>query len=263
MLEKAFEKMGARLKRRVHKPVNRYTVIALGRQRRIRKVPARGNVVPDMVRVDVGRDKKGEYFDILTAEGVEPEIVDVRKDLRHLVMMVRRENGRKDKFLCGHDERHWFVAALPNEGVKSVVDAMRILRPTDVKEGVKRQGEWFFIPCPDLDIPDDFAHKIHSNEPIQRGRSKPHICEEIYREGGELTYIKGNSFFTPEEFKKATEKDVRQRGGWRSMIRDAQVYARGAIRHPDHYTLYLDGWHIVRMNREDKAPHSEAVVFLD
>lgn len=50
---------------------------------------------------------------------------------------------------------------------------------------------------------------------------------------------------------------------WRRMVRDAQVYARGDVRHRDHKTIHLDGWHRVYMNRERFAKHARQIAFLD
>jgi hypothetical protein len=50
---------------------------------------------------------------------------------------------------------------------------------------------------------------------------------------------------------------------WRSMTRDAEVYARGEVRHKDHKTIDLCGWHRVYMNRERFARHAPQIAFLD
>jgi hypothetical protein len=50
---------------------------------------------------------------------------------------------------------------------------------------------------------------------------------------------------------------------WRSMTRDAEVYVRGEVRHRDHKTIDLDGWHRVYMNRERLARHAPQIAFLD
>jgi hypothetical protein len=50
---------------------------------------------------------------------------------------------------------------------------------------------------------------------------------------------------------------------WRRMVRDAEVYARGKVRHPDHKTVFLSGWHRVYMNRERFARHAAQIAFLD
>jgi hypothetical protein len=50
---------------------------------------------------------------------------------------------------------------------------------------------------------------------------------------------------------------------WRRMTRDAEVYARGEVRHLDHKTIDLYGWHRVYMNRERFARHAPQIAFLD
>ena len=117
--------------------------------------------------IDIGTDKFGEFFDIKFASGdeVSYEVIDLSKNLRHLLLMARRETG-KEKFLCGHDERHWFVCAVPGRSITSVVNAMEALQPAFVRQRISenikrhknrltrrneafvRQGEWFFVSFP-------------------------------------------------------------------------------------------------------------------
>jgi hypothetical protein len=47
------------------------------------------------------------------------------------------------------------------------------------------------------------------------------------------------------------------------MRRDALVYVKGTIRHADHATITLNGWHRVVMNEERKAKAMRNVAFLD
>jgi hypothetical protein len=47
------------------------------------------------------------------------------------------------------------------------------------------------------------------------------------------------------------------------MRRDAFVYVRGRIRHPDHRTVVLHGWHRVVMNTESQSKAMRNVAFLD
>src|SRR4051812_21831328 len=82
----------------------------------------------EKIRIDVGRDRMGEFFDIRRQENALPEILDVRPASRHLVLMVRDGNA-KNKFLLGHDERHWFAAAVPGDNVHDVKTAIENLRP--------------------------------------------------------------------------------------------------------------------------------------
>jgi hypothetical protein len=58
--------------------------------------------------------------------------------------------------------------------------------------------------------------------------------------------------------------DPKARGrGWRRMMRDAEVFVRGTVRHGDHKTVRLQGWHLVVMNTETQAEAMRHVAFLD
>jgi hypothetical protein len=236
--------------------------------------------------IDIATDRKGDLFDIRveTGDDISYEVVDLRRDLRHLLLMARRED-RKEKFLCGHDERHWFVCAVPGRSVSSVTDAMEALQPKFVhkrvitvlkraknrftrrNEAFVRQGEWFFIPFPDLVRPAELANSIYKNEPLSRGfGSKSHICEEIFRTGGEAVMFSHEyqSGVTISEYRKIiTENPTARKWRWRTFHKGMTVYVRGTVRHPDHKTIHLDGWHQVLMNTENQAPGRHHVVFLD
>src|SRR6266540_2543110 len=99
---------------------------AVGARLKVADGPWRGDP-----RIDIRSDGRGEYFDLRFAGGegvVELEVIDVRPRDRHLLLLARIGEG-KSKFLCGHDERHWFVAAIPEaaRGVSGVVQAMEAL----------------------------------------------------------------------------------------------------------------------------------------
>ena len=67
-------------------------------------------------------------------------MLDVQPADRHLLLMVR-EGGEKPKFLCGHDERHWFVAAVPESApVGTVRAAKEALKPAEVRTRQARLG---------------------------------------------------------------------------------------------------------------------------
>src|SRR5262245_64631324 len=96
-LERHFEKMGARIKLEVRPGGSSFR---------------RG---AGSFSVDIGTDKKGEHFLIRLRNEEAPEIhvVDARPRERHLLLLVREADaGTKQKFLCGHDESDWFVAAI-------------------------------------------------------------------------------------------------------------------------------------------------------
>jgi hypothetical protein len=261
LLEKMFGRMGARV--------------------RVAEASGRWNSRPG---IDIRADARGEFFDIRVAPGdeVSYEVVDLRPDARHLLLLARRANV-KEKFLCGHDERHWFVCAVPGASVSSVRGAMEALQPAEVRarfarrirrvknrlrrrnEVFVRQGEWFFVPAAEGFAVD--PRMILKNEPISRGRgSKPHMCEELHRVGGETVYVSSRrpNGLTEAEYRRLLDgKPSAADWGWRVMRRGAAVYARGRVWHADHKTVVLDGWHRVLMNTEGEAPWAPSVVFLD
>ena len=51
--------------------------------------------------------------------------------------------------------------------------------------------------------------------------------------------------------------------GWRMMRRNPGVYVKGRIRHTDHATITLHGWHRVLMNTEGQSRAMQNVAFLD
>lgn len=235
-----------------------------------RRVTGSRRRVPQSFTIDVGRDRRGEYFDfVLGEQPPELELLQARPQERHLLLLAS-DGGR---FLCGHDERHWFVAAI-GERVSTVRGAKRALLPEAIREQVKglppgevdnrrnaafvRQGEWFFVPS-GRELPNALILK---DEPLQRSAgSKPHVCQELCRYGGELVYLVGRQVLTEAEFKKARERDSGfARAGYRTMIRNPTVYARGYVRHADHATVVLDGWHRVLLNAEFTTSQ---VSFLD
>ena len=239
--------------------------------------PARGDP-----RIDVLSDRRGEYFDIrFRGNGTDADVsvVDSRPRDRHLLMLVRR-GEEKSKFLCGFDERHYFVAAIPESarGVTGVNTARAALQPEAVRETVDRkrpkdrfrrrnaayvrQGEWFFIPEPDLVVN---GSDIVRNEPLNRGGgSTSHVMELAFRSGGTTVYVnRQHPAGLAEDRFRALPEHERRNGAWSRMVRDADVFAKGAIRHPDHATIVLPGWHRVLMNTEQRARAMRHVVFLD
>jgi hypothetical protein len=225
----------------------------------------------------------GGVFDIQAGSDVEVRVVDSRPEDRHLLLHVKA-GTIKSKFLCGHDERDWFVAAVPGSGVTSVQGAKAALKPAEVHQAETRgkirskkidrrrnrartrQGEWFFVPVPDLEID---RLKILYREPLRRATrrgflGKPHFAEECYRMGGETVYVshRNPAGLTEAGYRRLPDIE-RARHRWSIMRRNPQVYVRGRITHSDHATIVLRGWHKVIMNTEQGAIGSERVTFLD
>ncbi|XZE20521.1 hypothetical protein SH449x_000395 [Pirellulaceae bacterium SH449] len=265
LLNKKFEFIGARLK------------IVYRDARRFRTGASRFSL-------DIGEDRRGEFFEMATLLDTPPEVevLDVQRPDRHLLLLFR-EGAEKSKYLCGHDERHWFVAGIPESApVGTVRQAMEALQPIEVQaavahKGLKsksrnrrknaafvRQGEWFFLPVPSLEVPEDLLLR---NEPLSRGQgSKPHLVDFCYRTGGELVYVCRNypAGVTETQYALILERNESARNwGWRTMRRNPNVYVRGKVRHSDHATILLGGWHRVVMNTESQAKAMQNVVFLD
>lgn len=232
--------------------------------------------------LDVGADKHGQLFIMRLdpQEQVDYEVVNIRPDIQHLLLMARQD-GEKHKFLCGQDERHLFVCAVSVRGVTDVRSAMEALQPPEVKQAVAekvrhsaqrlqrrnqaflRQGEWFFLPAPELAVD---VKEIRYREPLSNGRGRAHWCEEVFRLGGVKVRVcpQHPAGVTEEEYAALIARMPRAKNfRWRSQVRAATVYARGTVKHPDHHTLWLDGWHRVLMNTEYLAPGAKSVVFLD
>jgi hypothetical protein len=183
------------------------------------------------------------------------------------------------KFLCGHDERHWFVAAIPEaaRGVTGVVAAKVALQPPAVRDLIERrrpkdpfrrrnaaylrQGEWFFVPAVGIHPP---AALVLGDEPLTRGRGNLHVMEFAYRRGGEVVYVSRlyPTGLSQARFERLPERE-RKNQSWQQFLRDPEVYAKGAVRHPDHATIRLAGWHRVLMNTEQGARAMRHVAFID
>ena len=253
------------------------------------KVAASGRV--RAIEVDVRRDRLGEFFLVRHAPDVTVSVPEVTPWDRHLLLTAQvpaqreRDGDREDAvdqtFLCGRDEFHWFVAAVPESArARTVQDAKDALKPAEVWESIRahdvpagqrdgrrnaafvRQGEWFFIPRPDLAVEPS---KVLKDEPIKRGdRSKPHYCQYGYRVGGQVVYVCDaypNGLTRAEH--RRMPRDDRRKHRWFTMVRGAAFYAKGLVSHADHKTVYLACWHQVVMNRETEAAAMRNVAFLD
>ena len=237
------------------------------------------DVMTGPVRIDVRQDRKGEFFDLSFDPDQSPrfQVLDIQATEKHLLLKVDEA-----RFLCGHDERHWFVAAI-REGARAsnVRDAREALMPEAVHESLAerrvkrrlrhrrrndafiRQGEWFFIPDPGFRVN---MRLVLMNEPLRRGNGKPHFVQYLYRVGGESVYVshvKPNGLTEAEYLQWVRDHPKRRDVLWQVMRRNPRVYARGKVRHPDHKTIDLNGWHRVEMNTETKAQAMAQVAFLD
>jgi hypothetical protein len=264
----------------------------LGARVRVREIPSRWTqgdhswINPQDYSLDIQRDGNGEFFELRVpthlSDTLDITVMQSEPKQRHLLLFVRKPGDKPqlDRFLCGHDEREWFVAAVPG-GASSVRQAMDALQPAPVRQALashkvssnkrysrknrafRRQGEWFFIPEPALLVNPKLVLR---NEPLRRGGGKPHIVEWLYRTGGEIVYVckRFPNGFAESEYRAMLLNDPdAKRWGWRTMTRNPGVYARGGVSHADHATITLPFWHRVLMNTETESRTMANVAFLD
>jgi len=267
----------------------------MGARFKVREIPTRQVTVPVWMRrsfpqpdyaVDLRRDRHGQFFELgvpdVLRDSLDVTVMQAELKQRHLLLLVRKTGDcpQLDRFLCGHDEREWFVAAVPG-GASSVRQAMEALQPKAVRDALaknqvssrkrfarknrafRRQGEWFFVPERSFTVDEKL---ILRNEPLRRGGSKPHMVDQLYRTGGETVYVckRFPNGFTPSEYRAMLlNNPSASRWGWREMRRNPGVYVRGSVRHSDHETITLSFWHRVLMNRETQSRTMSRVAFLD
>jgi hypothetical protein len=256
----------------------------IGARLKVADRSSRRSRTASVISLDVQADRKGEFFEIVRQPGIEAEIavLDVEPAERHLLLLVR-EGKDKSKFLCGHDERHWFVAGIPETApVGTVRQAKEALKPVEVQTAQARkrlkakarnrrknaaffrQGEWFFLPAPGFVVDEKLVLR---GEPLSRGNGgKPHWAEFCYRTGGEMVHVcsRHPNGVTQAQYKSILAGYTKAKGwGWRTMRRNPGVYVKGRVRHADHATISLKGWHQVVMNTEGQSKAMRNVAFLD
>lgn len=220
--------------------------------------------------LDVRRDRRhGEHYllRVSPAAGAEFRVLQANTPARHLLLhALSAADTRGERFLCGHDERHWFVAGIP-AAVTTVTDARRALLPRELQDATftadelsrrhgkkfKRQGEWFFVPATVDQLREIGDRPILHGEKLQRGTraSKPHVVSELVRFGGQQVVLFGGKEYTPAAWDKfVADGGGRVSGRADRRVKDAMVFVRGSVRHSDHATLILPDWYRVFMNGE-------------
>jgi hypothetical protein len=250
------------------------------------------SVVPSQRRstdyaMDIQKDRQGQLFELRVPDpmrdSLDVNVLQTDKRDRHLLLFVRPADGKAARFLCGHDEREWFVAAVPG-GASTVVQAKEALKPVAVRTrqnllGVptrlrnrrknaafRRQGEWFFVPASAWNRDPINEKFVLYNEPLRRGAGKPHIVEQLFRVAGELVYVcsKHPNGVTEMRYRQLLQnRPGAAQWGWQALRRNPRVYAKGRIRHSDHATITLPDWHRVVLNTETETETMRNVAFID
>lgn len=245
----------------------------------------RRNARDPQVRLNILHDKKGAFFDIQVGKEVELLVLDVQPKMRHLLLMTRVHNKTggepviKSKFLCGHDERDWFIAAIRrSDPVSSVRTAMESLKPAPVRveqqkqrlaarnlnrrknKAFLRQGEFFFVPKTDVQVDPQLVLK---KEPLEPYRRKPHTAEYLYRTAKMQVYM-SKPKAQDLTFEALNRLPANKRRIYRPEVRMSRLFVRGKIVHADHKTLELGAtWHEVFQNHEIVSGQVVSVEYVD
>lgn len=237
--------------------------------------------------VDIQHDRRGPFFELRVAERLHDSlgvnVLQTDKRGRHLLLFIRPSDGKAARFLCGHDEREWFVAAVPG-GASNVLQAKEALKPRVIRSrqdqlevptrlrnrrknaAFRRQGEWFFMPVTAWN--GDWINEkfVLRNEPLRRGVGKPHMVEQLYRVAGELVYVcaRHPNGVSQEGYQRLLRNQPGAgQWGWQAQRRNPRVYAKGRIRHLDHATITLPDWHRVILNTETETESMRYMAFID
>jgi len=96
----------------------------MGARIKVREIPSRWRngvrswISPRDFAVDIQRDGAGEFFELRVPTHLSGTldvcVMQAEPKQRHLLLAVRKTGDQPalDRFLCGHDEREWFVAAV-------------------------------------------------------------------------------------------------------------------------------------------------------
>ncbi|MEZ6097161.1 MAG: hypothetical protein R3C03_23550 [Pirellulaceae bacterium] len=157
--------------------------------------------------------------------------------------------------------------------VKTAFDALKpiAVRAFETRLGVKprkrnrrrneafiRQGEWFFVPVVDSTIIDE--RLVIRHEPISRGGGKPHICEEVVRQGGQLVYVSNQhprGLTEHERMRLFSRKPAMRNLQWVAQRRNPNVFVRGRVRHRNHKNDCFE-WMASRFDEYGKPIHCNA-----
>ena len=192
----------------------------------------------DSFEIDVQRSGDREVYQLTypLGDSIQADVLDVKPRLRHLVLDV---SGWRlpisGRYLCGHDEQHWFVASLPfGQRSTTVRGAMETLKPEIVlreqqRKGVRhrrnrrktaayvRQGEWFFLPRPMMHVGELASRNgqlirrlgCRSGEALQRQEAHDHlqaVAKPVIEFLRHQVLLQGENAHLAEEFFLAQER---------------------------------------------------------
>src|SRR3954470_19268242 len=107
------------------------TVSISARDRRIGRQWMTRRMSNSPMLVDVARDAGDEHFTLTCHSDTALTVSNTDPRLQHLVLLAKgKQEAQTRTFLCGRDESHWFVAAVPERSqARTVQQAMNALKP--------------------------------------------------------------------------------------------------------------------------------------
>jgi hypothetical protein len=147
----------------------------------------------------------------------------------------------KQHLVLGHDERQLFVVGV--DPVSSIRDALDSLKPGQVRWNerwgakVIRQGDWFFTPLRGSVEGYQENGIAYTSQPLG-GPSASRYGVRV-----------GNPHVAEEQLVFIGDRMRRIGGEWQKMGREIKwIVVRGKIRHSEHATVELPGWHFAVQN---------------
>lgn len=188
--------------------------------------------------VGVAKRQRVEHFRVYVHPDADMYLRDKRPATQHILLQMRcfpqnEHQAEVRNFLLGHDERQLFV--ISPQAADTVANALAALKPRPVMQAeqqgrkVIRQGDWFFIPMRDSFAPPPNEFLL-TNQTI----------------GGmyawQMGIVVGNPHVVEEQvIVRPPQRETGQNTG--RIMRAAFIVVRGKIRHSEHSTVELRGWH--------------------
>ena len=237
--------------------------------------------------VDIQRDRDGQFFELRLPthlrDALDVSVMQNEPKQRHLLLLVRNTAGQEklDRFLCGHDEREWFVAAVPG-GASSVRQAMDRLQPADVQSRLASERVPFkqrytrknrCVSSPGRMVLRAGSSVCGERKTCSPQRAVASRSGQAAPRGGTLPRRRRDGLcllpsipngVTERQYRRLLQSNPKAAGWrWRVMRRNMRVFARGTVRHSDHATITLPFWHSVHLNTETQSGTMARVAFLD
>ena len=158
----------------------------------------RRRIISDVaVALDIQRDRKGEFFEVIRSSGYRGKSRGARRPVRRPTSAADGPGGKREAQVPVRPRRAALVRRRParvgsgrhSPGCEGGAEPAEVqnaqarmglraeARNRRKNAAYRRQGEWFFIPVPDFSVAEKLV--LH-HEPLSRGNGgKPHWAESL------------------------------------------------------------------------------------